>query len=224
VAAPAPAPDVVEAVIRLARPGDVAALARLHRERIVPSFLGTLGPRFLRRLYRRVVLDPGAFAVVAERDGAVVGFVSVALDTRRFYRSFALRDGVTAGAAAAPRLVRALPSVIETWRYPAQDAASGNGTHPTDEADATAATGSEAEILSVAVAADAAGHGLGGRLTRAAVAHLERLGVGRVRVVTAADNEAGLRLYEGAGFVRHAEVEVHAGVPQHVLVWTGVGE
>jgi hypothetical protein len=44
-----------------------------------------------------------------------------------------------------------------------------------------------------------------------------------VRVVTADDNDAGLRLYAAAGFVEHARVEVHAGVPQRVLVWTAAG-
>jgi ribosomal protein S18 acetylase RimI-like enzyme len=210
-------------VVRLARPDDVGALAALHAERIVPSFLASLGPGFLRRLYRRVVRDPGSFAVVAERSGTVVGFVAVALDTRRFYRAFAVHDGMVAGLAAAPRLVRRLPSVLETWRY--GRAADGDAPAPTPAA-ASPTAGSpaaEAEILSVAVAASEAGRGVGSRLTRAAVDHLRRLGVERVRVVTADDNEAGRRLYERAGFVTHARVEVHAGVPQRVLVWTADG-
>jgi glycosyltransferase involved in cell wall biosynthesis/ribosomal protein S18 acetylase RimI-like enzyme len=231
-----------EVRIRLAGPADVAALARLHAERIVPSFLASLGPAFLRRLYRRVVLDPGAFAVVADRDGEVVGFVAGAVDTRRFYRAFVLRDGVVAGIVAAPRLVRAAPRALETLRYPAGSAAPTNGDAPAalpeaglpaaglPEAGLPAAglperglpEGGlpEAEILSVAVAATEAGRGLGGRLTRAAVAELVGRGVDEVRVVTADDNADGLRLYRRAGFVPRARVEVHAGVPQQVLVWT----
>ena len=39
------------------------------------------------------------------------------------------------------------------------------------------------------------------------------------RVVTAVDNDAALAMYERAGFRRRTRTEVHAGVPQEVLVW-----
>jgi ribosomal protein S18 acetylase RimI-like enzyme len=69
------------------------------------------------------------------------------------------------------------------------------------------------------VAADAAGQGIGGALLTAAQDELARLGSLEARVVTAVDNDAALAMYQRAGFRQRGRTEVHAGVPQEVLVW-----
>ena len=192
--------------VRLARAADAPRLAELHATRMTEGFLSALGPRFLRILYRRVVASPDAFAYVAEEsfDGTatVVGFAAGALDVSDLYRQFVLRDGVIAGVAAAPRLVRSWRQVIETLRYPAS----------TDDLP-------DAEILSVAVDPRAAGRGVGTRLVGAATGELTQRGVTAAKVVTGADNVAALRLYERCGFERRARVAVHEGTPSEVLVW-----
>jgi ribosomal protein S18 acetylase RimI-like enzyme len=189
--------------VRAGRPVDATAVAALHAERIGEGFLVTLGPRFLTRLYRRVVLSPHALLVVTESGTRIVGFVAAATDTRRFYGDFLRRDALPAGLAAAPAVLRAPRRVWETIRY---------GT--TSDGDLPAA-----EILSIAVAADAAGHGIGGALLTAAQDGLARLGSLEARVVTAVDNDAALAMYQRAGFRQRGRTEVHAGVPQEVLVW-----
>jgi ribosomal protein S18 acetylase RimI-like enzyme len=188
---------------RLATDSEAPAVAALHAERIAEGFLATLGPRFLTRLYRRMVRSPRAFVVVAgERDG-LDGFVAVAEDTRRFYREFLLREGVAAAAASARALLRSPRRVWETLRYGTGHA----GNLP------------PAEVLSVAVAPRAAGRGLGTALVTAAVAELERRDIHAVRVVTAVGNTPALRMYERAGFTQCTRVVLHAGVEQEVLVW-----
>ncbi len=68
--------DEVSASPYLIRSGtveDATVAARLHAEQISTGFLSYLGPRFLERLYRRVVLWDGGFllvAVEAERGSA----------------------------------------------------------------------------------------------------------------------------------------------------------
>src|SRR6476469_10073817 len=131
---------VGDVVIRSAERSDAARLAELHATRIVEGFLPRLGPRFLARLYRRLVVSPDGFAVVAVQDARVVGFAAGATDLGRVYRSFVLRDGVIAGLGAAPRIVGSWRAVLETLRYPGS----------TDDLP-------EAEILTVAVDGDAAG-------------------------------------------------------------------
>jgi ribosomal protein S18 acetylase RimI-like enzyme len=175
----------------------------LHTERIADGFLVTLGPRFLERLYRRMVRSAHAFVVVTDDADGLAGFVGVAKDTGRFYRDFVFRDGLMAAASSAPALVRAPRRVWETLRY---------GAIADDDLPA-------AEVLAIAVAARAEGAGLGGELLRAALAQLRRDDIDAVRVVTAADNTAARRMYERVGFRPHRRTEVHAGVVQELLVW-----
>jgi ribosomal protein S18 acetylase RimI-like enzyme len=190
------------APLRTGRAGDAAAVAALHAERIGEGFLVTLGPRFLTRLYRRVALSQAAVLVVAEDDDRIVGFVAATTSTRRFYGDFFRHDAVPAGLAAAPAIIRAPRRVWETLRYGSAD----------DDLPA-------AEVLSVAVAADAEGRGIGGALLNAALEELAQAGAPAARVITAVGNDPALAMYERAGFRRRTRTEVHAGVPQEVLVW-----
>ena len=76
--------DPEELTLRLATVADVDPVAALHADRIAEGFLVTLGPAFLRRLYRRIVLSEGAFVFVAGSPGAtgapgqICGFIAVA--------------------------------------------------------------------------------------------------------------------------------------------------
>ncbi|MFM7270473.1 MAG: GNAT family N-acetyltransferase [Actinomycetes bacterium] len=189
--------------VRVARADEAAAAARLHCSRITEGFLPTLGPAFLARLYRRTVLDPHSFLLVAEREGAVVGMAAGTEGVGALYRTFILRDGIAATLRALPRVLRALGRVVETLRYPGGD---GGTDLPA------------AEVLAVAVDRDAAGRGVGRLLVEAAVAEFTRRGVAAVKVVAGAGNEPALGLYRATGFVDAATVEVHAGTPSVVLV------
>ncbi len=197
--------------VRPAVAADAPRLAALHESRMSEGFLSALGPRFLRILYRRIVVSPDAFACVVEQavpgpSGAgqvtVVGFAAAALDVSVLYREFVLRDGVIAGIAAAPRLVGSWRQVLETLRYPAS----------TDDLP-------DAEILSVAVDPRVTGRGIGTEVVEAATGELTRRGVAAAKVVTAADNIAAQRLYVRCGFVPRARIAVHEGTPSEVLVW-----
>jgi ribosomal protein S18 acetylase RimI-like enzyme len=200
-----PAPGLT---LRFANLEDVDAVASLHASRISEGFLVTLGPAFLRRLYRRVVLSHGAFLLVADDTRTVCGFIAVAESTRALYREYLLRDGFNAAIAAAGGLVRAPRSAWETLRYGLRA-----------RSDAGDAGDSPAEILATCVAATAAGRGIGSMLVRAAVDELLRRGVATARVVTAVGNEASVRAYERGGFRRCGRDVVHRGVTQELLVW-----
>lgn len=188
--------------IERAATADVAAVAALHASEIPEGFLVRLGGVFLRRLYRRAVLSPGAFVDVVREGADVAGFVAVAEDTGRFYREFIVRDGIVAGVAAAPHILRSPRHTLQTLRY----GFDGDDDLP------------PAEILALAVAPAARGRGLGITLVESAREELHRRGVGPVRVVTAAENDAALRTYLRAGFTVVGQTEVHRGVPQKVLV------
>lgn len=190
-------------IVRDADRRDLERVAALHADRISEGFLPTLGRPFLERLYRRVLLRPDAFVIVADDDGQVVGFVAVAADLGALYRAFVIRDGIVAGLRAAPRILRSLKRVLETLRYAAAE----------DDLP-------DAEILAVAVDASAAGRGIGRALVDAATGRMDALDVRAVKVVTGADNAPALGLYRRCGFASRARLEVHDGTPSEVLVWT----
>jgi ribosomal protein S18 acetylase RimI-like enzyme len=189
--------------IRTATESDVREVADLHATRISEGFLTSLGPAFLRRLYRRVIRSADCFVLVDAPDGAVDGFVAGVADLSKLYRTFLIRDGMVAALGAAPRVVRAVPRVLETLKYPA-----------------TTADLPSAEILAVAVASECAGRGIGTALVRAATAEFERRAVTSAKVVTAADNGAAIAMYEAAGYRGAVGLEVHSGRESKVLVWT----
>src|SRR5580704_16618563 len=74
-----------EVVVRAATAQDSARVADLHEEEINEGFLASLGPRFLRRLYARIVESPHGFLLVAcdPGPGSVIGFVAGATSVRR---------------------------------------------------------------------------------------------------------------------------------------------
>ena len=197
-----------DSTLRFANLEDVDAVASLHASRISEGFLVTLGPAFLRRLYRRIVLSNRSFLLVADDTRTVCGFIAVAESTRALYREFLLRDGFRAAITAAGGILRAPRSALETLRY-GMRARNGAG----------GARQPAAEILATAVAADQAGRGIASSLVRAAVEELARRGVATARVVTAVGNDAAVRAYERGGFRRDGREAVHRGVTQELLVW-----
>jgi glycosyltransferase involved in cell wall biosynthesis/ribosomal protein S18 acetylase RimI-like enzyme len=191
--------------IRPARVTDAATLARLHRASMPTAFLPTLGDRFLRRLYRTMVLDPEAVALVADEGGRVVGFATGVRSVGAFYRRFVRRDGIAAGLAAAPRLVRpsVIKRVIEIARYPS----SLDGVP-------------DAELLSIAVDGARRSNGVGSELAGGIARGLAARGVPAFKVVVGADNEGANRFYERLGFASAGATFVHDGTPSNVWVMT----
>ncbi len=193
--------------VKEATRSDVDVVAALHIAAIHEGFLATLGARFLRHLYARIVESPHGFLLVAETPPApehdpvqVSGFVAGAVSVRRLYREFMLHDGLVASVTSAPRLVRSLPRVIETLRYGSRPA-PGSETVPVPEA----------ELLSLAVAADSRRQGAGAALVDGFLAEAARRGCTSARVVVGADNDAAVALYRRGGFEAAETLEVHEG-------------
>jgi glycosyltransferase involved in cell wall biosynthesis/ribosomal protein S18 acetylase RimI-like enzyme len=200
-------------LIRPARAGDAAAMARLHADGMPDAFLPTLGPRFLARLYRALAADPEAVALVAEGVDGVVGFAAGVTSVGRFYRRFARGHGPAAALAAAPRLVR--PSVarrlLETVRYPGTaPAGAGNGDGHRHLPDA--------ELLSIAVAPGFRAGGTGRALADGVLAGLAGRGAGDVKVVVGAANQGANRFYAKVGFTEAGQLTVHQGTPSNVWI------
>ena len=189
--------------LRHARDTDAAALARLHRRTLPGAFLSSLGEGFLRELYRALIEDPEAVALVVERDGRVVGFATGARSVRRLYRRFYRRHGLKAAIAAGPKLVR--PEVLRRVRETAAYPVLSNGL-------------TEAELLSICVDPSARERGMGRRLADEVIRNLGELGAREVKVVVDAANETGNQFYHSVGFRLERALTVHDGTTSNVWV------
>jgi ribosomal protein S18 acetylase RimI-like enzyme len=188
-------------VLRTGTDGDVASAAALHADHIREGFLSFLGPRFLRRLYRRVVRVPGSFLLVAEAQGTILGFLAGSTDVAALYRAFVLRDGLPTAFASGGRLIRSWRRVLETLGH-------GSG-----------AAGVGAELLAVAVDPAARGRGAGARLVEGFLTEVARRGGNAAYVVVAADNETAVALYRRAGFHTAERFELHRGTESLLMEW-----
>ncbi|MDR3650553.1 MAG: GNAT family N-acetyltransferase [Acidimicrobiales bacterium] len=187
-------------VVRVGGPADAASAATLHTRLISDGFLSSLGPRFLGRLYGRIVRSDESFLLIAEAGGTAVGFIAGSVATGRLYRSFLRRDGVAAFLSAPLRLVTALPRVLETLRHGRDDGGAGGG-----------------ELLAVAVDPEWRGRHVGRQLVEGFLRELEDRGVRGAHVVVGADNEAAIAMYRRSGFAPTRTFEMHPGTRSLVM-------
>ncbi|MGA2522372.1 MAG: GNAT family N-acetyltransferase [Acidimicrobiales bacterium] len=192
--------------VRAGRRDDAGAAASLHASLISEGFLSSLGPRFLRRLYRRIAVAQGSFLLVAEGDGDPVGFLAGSMAVGRLYRTFVLRDGVGAVLRAPVRLLRAAPTALETLRH-GRDEDEGAGGAP----------GAQGELLSVAVDPRWRGRQVGAHLVDAFLDEVRRRGGRSARVVVGAANAPAIAMYRRAGFTPTCTFEFHRGVPSLLM-------
>ena len=97
--------------IRLSRRSDVPVLASLFREMSF-SRLHVFGPSFARLLHHEIVVSRHTLCLVANLDGELCGYLSDAVDAKKFARGFVLRWGWLAALLIIPRLLQ--PRVVRT--------------------------------------------------------------------------------------------------------------
>ncbi len=192
-------------VLRVGTEDDATDVARLHGRQIGEGFLSSLGPSFLRLLYRRIARTPDSFLLVVADGDRPVGFVAGTSDVRGLYRSFVLRDGAAVVLTSAPRLLRSWRSVFETLGHGGTESAAG------------------AELLAIAVDPSHQSHGTGRLLVEGFLAELHSRAIDSAHVVVAADNRRAIALYERCGFRTLTEFELHAGATSLDMRWPPPG-
>jgi len=151
-------------------------------------FLTFLGPRFLHLLYSEIIAMPDSVALVALENEQVVGFVAGVTHQSSFYgqlvrrRLFAFARASLGAAlrhpSIVPRLFRAL-----SYSCSSQEAVA------------------QALLMSIAVAPDAAGKGIGQQLVKAFLDEVQTRGINSVSLTTDRDNNKRANgFYQKLGF------------------------
>lgn len=179
-----------------------SAAAELHRTGIDTGFLSSLGHGFLTQLYKAIPSCPSGFGFTwKEPSGEVLGFITCAESTGAVYKQSLIRRGALMAIPIIRFLIRpsVIRRIIHTLRYPSQVG---------DELP-------QAEILSIAVSANARGKGVGKALMTAAFEEFKRRGIKSAKVAVAASNETANKFYEKCGF-KLALTREHHGLPMNI--------
>ena len=78
--------------MREAKFSNCLSVARLHKEYLDKSFLGSLGERFVTLLYKSLLKSNSGVLIIAKDKGKVVGFVSGIESAGEFHKYFLKND------------------------------------------------------------------------------------------------------------------------------------
>ncbi len=212
-------------ITRMAR-ADVPAVARLHA-RVFDRYDSTaLGAAYLKALYYTLAEYPACLSTVAREDGAVLGWIGGVMDYRAYNRKVTRRCAARAPSIILsilrnrPRLLRPAMAyggnVLRGWfprrrqNQPAGPAAAGS--------DAPTPPTPGALLLVVGVDPARRRQGLSGLMIADFHRRLSQEGFKSCTANVYADNEAGNKAFEKAGYrlswsagsVNHYEIEITA--------------
>ncbi len=184
--------------------------ARLHADGITEGFLSTLGEPFLAVLYEGIATAEDSGVLVAEEDGFVLGFISYTSDVKGCYRQVLRSKWPRLVLNLLPSLLRPVVyrKIFETLIYPLTHRGkddSGNG----GPGSTSAAGHLRSELLSMAVAPQARGKGVGKLLVKAVDEALTQIGLTGYFVVTHAVDERSNGFYRRCGFELYGEYVSH---------------
>ena len=184
------------------------AVLHLHLELLDGGFMTSLGPGFLRRVFRNVVLSPAGIPLMAQDlgTGQVVGYLMGSVDTASLYRAFLFRHAWSAWPHLIPHLAqpRVWRKLFETMLYPARQ---------------TIPDLPEAELLDFGVRESHQGSGLAERLFRRFVDELKKQGIQRFRITSGGKLRRAHGFYEKVGAYSVGEIEIHRGESTHVYCY-----
>jgi len=183
---------------------NVRYAAKLHIQDIDTGFISSLGIDFVTALYEAIAQSKASFGFVAEENERVLGFVAFTANLNKLYKSVILKKGLRfalllAGKMFSPKQIR---KVFETLFYPSRIKKMNLPS---------------AELLSIVVAPESQGKGLGRQLLQKGLAECAKRGIEKVKVLVGADNKPANKLYLKCGFQVAGQIENH-GIISNIYV------
>jgi len=173
-----------------------AEAARIHISEIHQGTLPLLGDRFLSRIYFELAKAPKTGIWVAIENEMVIGFIAGCANTRGIYLSIMKSAGIPLGLLAMPSLIKpgVIRKVTTLLTYPLHSASITDKPQPENEKP-------EAELLAIAIHANAQRRGIGKMLVEAFEEGLVSWGItGNYCVATNLAEEKSNSFYQNMGF------------------------
>lgn len=168
---------------------DTDQMVAVHLRSFPGFFLTFLGRPFLRELYAATMVDPSGIAYVVTDGEQHLGFVTGTTQPSGFYRRLLQKRWWRFAYAAIPAVLRRpgiVPRLLRAFSTPS----------------ATSSEPGRTTLMSIAVAPEAQGRGVGRALVEAFVGEAARRGATQIDLTTDRDNnDAVNRFYRNLGFV-----------------------
>jgi ribosomal protein S18 acetylase RimI-like enzyme len=181
---------------RLLNNADAQQVADLHIEGINAGFISTLGPKFVKAMYEAIARSDTSFGLVYEEDQRILGFVTFTPNLTQLYKSVIFRNGFRLGFLLAGKLFsfRVIKRIFETLLYP----------HRMQKKEVPSA-----ELLSIAVSANARGKGVGYQLVQEGLEMCRRRGIDRLKLLVGVEDLPPNKLYLKCGFKLADQIDNH---------------
>jgi ribosomal protein S18 acetylase RimI-like enzyme len=182
--------------------GHAHDIASLHVRGINTGFISSLGIDFVSALYEAIAKSASSFGFAIEENNKVLGFVTFTTSLNKLYKSVILKKGWRFALLLAAKMfsLQRIKKILETLFYPSRVKKMNLPS---------------AELLSIAVDPAICHKGLGTALVRQSLHRCRELGLDRVKVLVAADNEPANRMYAKCGFKLVGQIDNH-GVPSNI--------
>jgi len=182
----------------------VEQVAALHIEGIKTGFISSLGISFVTALYEAIAKNKSSFGFVAEENDKVLGFVAFTTNINKLYKSVILKKGWRFALLSAGKMfsLKRTKKVFETLFYPSRIKKMNLPS---------------AELLSIVVADESQGKGLGLQLLQKGLAGCAKRGIDKVKVLVGADNKPANKFYLKCGFELVGQIDSH-GVVSNIYV------
>jgi len=179
-------------------------IAALHIQSINTGFISSLGIDFVTALYEAIARNKSSFGFVTEEENSVLGFVAFTTNLNKLYKSIILKRGLRLTLLLTGKMfsLQTIKKIFETLFYPSR-------LKKTDLP--------KAELLSIVVADESRGKGLGGQLLQKGLAECAKRGIEKVKVLVGADNKPANKLYLKCGFELVRQIDSH-GVVSNIYV------
>lgn len=179
-------------------------IAQLHIQGISTGFISSLGIDFVTALYKATAKDKYSFGFVAEENERVLGFVAFTANLNKLYKSVILKKSWRLALLLVGKMfsLKQIKKVFETLFYPSR----------IKKLELPAA-----ELLSIVVAPESQGKGLGRQLLQKGLAECAKRGIEKVKVLVGADNKPANKLYLKCGFQVAGQIENH-GIISNIYV------
>lgn len=179
-------------------------IGKLHIEGISAGFISSLGIDFVTALYGVIAQSKSSFGFVAKEEGSVLGFVAFTTNINKLYKSVILKKGLHFAFLLAGKMfsLHRIKKVFETLFYPSR----------IKKLELPAA-----ELLSIVVAPESRGKGLGRQLLQKGLAECAKRNIDKVKVLVGADNKPVNNLYLKCGFELFGQIDSH-GILSNIYV------